>query len=74
MNAGRPLAFIITAMTGTLVLIGTLFPTSSAVASAGSGTALLRPPSSPEVAVETLAEEIGRKDWTGAYEGLADKN
>jgi hypothetical protein len=74
MNAGRPLAFIITAMTGTLVLIGTLFPTSSAVASAGSGTALLRPPSSPEVAVETLAEEIGRKDWTAAYEGLADKN
>jgi hypothetical protein len=74
MNAGRPLAFIITAITGTLVLIGTLFPTSSAVASAGSGTALLRPPSSPEVAVETLAEEIGRKDWTGAYEGLADKN
>jgi hypothetical protein len=74
MNAGRPLAFIITAITGTFVLIGTLFPTSSAVASAGSGTALLRPPSSPEVAVETLAEEIGRKDWTGAYEGLADKN
>ncbi|HXC42962.1 MAG TPA: hypothetical protein VNY51_05490 [Candidatus Dormibacteraeota bacterium] len=74
MNAGRPLAFIVTAMTGTLVFIGTLFPTSSAVASAGSGTALLRPPSSPEVAVETLAEQIGRKDWTAAYEGLTDKN
>ena len=74
MNAGRPLAFIITAMTGTLVFIGTLFPTSSAVASAGSGTALLRPPSSPEVAVETLAEQVGRKDWTAAYGGLADKN
>jgi hypothetical protein len=73
-NRGRPLAFIIAILTVALVIVGTLFPTTSAIASAGSGTALLRPPSSPEVAVETLAEELSRKDWTAAYDGLANKN
>jgi hypothetical protein len=73
-NRGRPLAFIITILTAALVVMGTLFPTTSAIASAGSGTALLRPPSSPQVAVETLAEEISRKDWTAAYNGLANKS
>ena len=74
MKPGRFLAFIITAVTGALVVVGTLFPISTAVAMAGSGTALLRPPSSPEVAVETLVEEIGRRDWNSAYSSLANKN
>jgi hypothetical protein len=73
-SSGRFLSFIITVLTVALVVIGTLFPTSSAIASAGSGTALLRPPSSPEVAVETLVEEISRRDWNAAYGSLANKN
>ena len=74
MNRGRLLAFIIVSVTVALVVIGTLVPTSSAFASAGGGTALLRPPSSPQVAVESLVEEISRKDWTAAYVSLANKN
>jgi hypothetical protein len=73
-SRGRLLSFIIAVVTVALVVVGTLFPTSSAVASAGSGTALLRPPSSPEVAVETLVEEISRRDWNAAYSNLANKN
>src|SRR5580698_10053630 len=74
MSRGRLLAVTITAITVALIILGTLVPTSSAFASAGEGTALLRPPSSPQVAVESLVEEISRKDWAAAYSGLANKN
>jgi len=73
-NRGGPLALLIALLTAALVIVGTLFPTASAITSAGSGTALLRPPSSPQVAVETLAEEISRRDWNAAYEKLANRN
>jgi hypothetical protein len=74
MSSGRLLAVTIIAATVALVILGTLVPTSSAFASAGGGTALLRPPSSPQVAVESLVEEISRKDWAAAYSSLANKN
>jgi hypothetical protein len=72
---GRFLAFMMTVVTATLIVAGTLFPAPSAVALAGSGTSLLRPPSStPQMAVESLAEQISRRDWNAAYDSLANKN
>jgi hypothetical protein len=39
-----------------------------------SGADLLRPASSPQAAVENLADEIGREDWEKAYSNLANKS
>ena len=75
MRNGRLLALMITAVTAALIVVGTLFPVSFAVSLAGSGTSLLRPPSStPRMAVESLVEEINRRDWEDAYNNLANKN
>jgi hypothetical protein len=41
---------------------------------AGSGSHLLRTFSSPQAAVENLADEIGQRDWEKAYSSLANKN
>ena len=71
---GRLLALTISAATVVLVVIGTLHPNASAVALADSGTSsLLRPSSTPEVAVENLARDIGQRNWAGAYSRLANK-
>src|SRR5579863_10327238 len=71
---GRLLAIFIAAATVVLIAAGTLWPVPSAVAMAGSGSSLMSSSSSPQAAVEDLAGEIGRQDWTKAYAGLANKN
>jgi len=73
MTGGRILAFFIGAATFVAVALGALFPIPSAVVSAGSGTSLLRPPSSPQVAVETLVDQIRRRDWDAAYQSLSNR-
>lgn len=70
---GRLLAFLIFATTAVLVVFGTLFPAPSAVALAGGAT-FLHSDSTPEEAVASLVQEIGRRDWKGAYDSLANKN
>jgi len=74
--SGRLLAFVIALATVALIAAGTAWPVQSALAMAGadSGADRLRPSSSPQAAVENLAEEIARRDWETAYSGLANKN
>jgi len=74
MNTGRLLAIVIAAVTVALIVVGTVWPVPSAIAMAGSGSNLLRPSSSPQAAVQNLANEIGRQDWEKAYSSLANKN
>jgi hypothetical protein len=71
---GRLLALFIAAATVALIAAGTLWPVPSAVAMAGSGSSLMSSSSSAQAAVENLAGEIGRQDWTKAYASLANKN
>ena len=74
MSIGRLLAIVFAAATVLLIVAGTLWPIPSAIAMAGSGANLLRPSSTPQAAVENLADEIGRRAWEKAYSGLANKN
>jgi hypothetical protein len=75
-TSGRLFAVLIALATVALVVTGTVWPVQSALAmaGAGSGADLLRPSSSPQAAVENLAEEIARRDWEKAYSSLANKN
>lgn len=76
MTSGRLLLFIIAVATVALIVAGTVWPVQSALAMAGadSGADRLRPSSSPQAAVENLADEIARRDWDTAYSNLANKN
>jgi len=75
-TSGRLLAFVIALATVALIAAGTVWPVQSALAMAGadSGADRLRPSSSPQAAVENLADEIARRDWDTAYSHLANKN
>ena len=73
MSNGRLLAIVIATSTMALIVAGTLWPIPSASAMAGSGASLLRPSSSPQAAVENLADDIRRQAWEEAYSGLANK-
>jgi hypothetical protein len=72
MSKGHLLAALLGVATVALVMIGTGWPVPSAVAYAGRGT-MLRSASTPEAAVEILAEEIRRQAWQKAYSSLANK-
>jgi hypothetical protein len=72
MNRGRLLAVLLAAATVVLVAIGTVWPVPTAVAYAGRGT-LLQSSSTPEAAVETLAENIRTQAWQRAYTSLANR-
>ncbi len=74
MNNGRLLAIVIASVTVALIVVGTVWPVPSAKAMAGSGASLLRSSSSPQAAVENLADEIGRQAWGHAYSSLANKS
>ena len=74
MNKGRAMALSITIATVLLMIISILHPNASAVALADAGTtSFLRPASTPELAVENLAREIGQRAWPRAYASLANK-
>ena len=76
MTSGRLLAFVIALATVVLIVAGTFGQVQSvlAKAGAGSGTDLLRSPSSPQAAVDNLADEIARRDWDTAYSNLGNKS
>jgi len=75
-TSGRLLAFVIALATVVLIVAGTFGQVQSvlAKAGAGSGTDLLRSPSSPQAAVDNLADEIARRDWDTAYSNLGNKS
>jgi hypothetical protein len=74
MNSGRILAIVIGTATVALIVVGTVWPVPSAAAMAGSGSNLLRASSSPQAAVETLANDIAQQAWGKAYSSLANKS
>ncbi len=71
-KSGRLLAVILGAVTVALIVIGTLDPSSTALAYAG-GQGLVPSSSTPELAVRDLAAEIGMREWGRAYGSLANK-
>jgi len=74
MTGGRLLAVLILAATVALIVVGTVWPVQSVSAMVGTGSDLLRPSSTPQAAVENLADAIGKRDWEKAYSSLANKN
>jgi hypothetical protein len=74
MSTGRLLAIVIAVATVALIVVGTIWPIPSAIAMAGSGANLLSSSSSPQAAVETLANAIGRQAWGRAYSSLDNKS
>jgi hypothetical protein len=71
-NKGRLLAVLLAGATVLLVAIGTLWPYQSAAVYAGTG-GFLQSPSTPEIAVRNLGEEIREQAWQRAYDSLANK-
>jgi hypothetical protein len=69
---GRLLALILAAATVVLVVIGTLFPAPSAASYAGAAS-ILRSSSTPQAAVENLADQIRSRSFARAYNSLANK-
>lgn len=72
MSKGGLLATILIAATVAFVVIGTLWPVSTAVAYAG-GEGLMPSSSTPEAAVNNLGDEIRAHDWGRAYSSFANK-
>lgn len=70
--SGRFLAFGLAGATVALVVIGTIWPVPSAQAYAGEKH-LMDSTSTPEVAVQTLGEEIRSQSWERAYGSLANR-
>ncbi len=72
MNKGPLLAGFLLIATVVLIVIGTLWPVSTAAAYAGGG-GLAHSSSTPEAAVTTLGEEIRQHDYEHAYNSFANK-
>jgi hypothetical protein len=74
MKSGRGLALFIFAATIVLIVISILHPNQSAAVLADARTtALLRPSTTAQAAVENLARQIGQRQWGNAYSNLANK-
>ena len=73
MKRGALLAFVLITATVAFIVIGTVWPISTAVAFAG-GERLLESSSTPEAAARNLGQEIRLKDWGKAYSSLANKS
>lgn len=72
MIKGTLLAIVLLGATVVLVVIGTIWPVSTAVAYAGGGP-LLRSSSTPEEAARSLGDDLRMKAWGRAYNSLANK-
>ncbi len=69
---GVLLALLLGAATIALIAIGTIWPIPSALAFAG-GQGLRPAPTTPEIAVRNLADDIKTRSWGRAYGSLANK-
>lgn len=74
MRSGRFIAVFLVIATALLVAAGTLWPSEAAIALSGAQLSHLRAPSTPQAAVENLLDNIKRRDWRRAYDGLANKS
>lgn len=72
MNKGPLMAIVLGLATVAFIAIGTLWPGQSALFYAG-GKSLLRPSTTPEIAVSKLADDIRERNWGSAYSSLANK-
>lgn len=72
MSSGRLLALSLAGATVALVAIGTVWPNASAAAYA-SGENFVQASSTPEAAVQNLADAIRAQAWDKAYSSLANK-
>lgn len=72
MNSGKLLAGSISAATVGLVVIGTLWPVSTAASYAGANQ-FAHSSSTAEGAIRKLGDEIKSKAWQNAYSSLANK-
>lgn len=70
---GLPFALILGAATVGLVAIGTIWPSASATTTAAGGEHLMGSLSTPEGAVQRLADEMRQQQWSKAYDSLANK-
>ncbi|MGA8530510.1 MAG: hypothetical protein WB622_12405, partial [Acidobacteriaceae bacterium] len=70
---GRLIAIVIILATIGLVVIGTVSPVPSAAAYAGETSGAAQSWSTPQAAVESLAHDIGGRDWSQAYSSLDNK-
>jgi hypothetical protein len=73
LTRGRLLGFILALATVALILIGTLWPNQSGSYVSDSQARLMGSASSPQDAVNTLLQQIGRRNWQSAYSSLANK-
>lgn len=69
---GYLLALLLGAATVALIAIGTLWPVHAALAYSG-GQGIAPSPSTPELAVSNLAEQIKTHQWGAGYNSLANK-
>ena len=72
MSNGRLLAISLAGATVALVAIGTIWPNASAAAYS-AGENFVQASSTPEAAVQNLADEIRAQAWDKAYSSLANK-
>ncbi|MFZ0274993.1 MAG: hypothetical protein WB524_24005 [Acidobacteriaceae bacterium] len=71
---GRLLALVLVAATVVLVVMGTMWPIPSAAAFAGiSGSGLVHSWSTPEDAVDNLANDLAHRNWARAYSILSNR-
>ena len=71
-KGGLLLAGTLAVATVLLVIIGTIWPSPTALAATG-GEGVLRSPSTPEAAVQNLGDDICSQNWHRAYDSLANK-
>lgn len=72
MKKGTILAVVVMALTVLFIVIGTLWPNSTAIYWSG-GKTMLRSPTTPQAAVENLGYEIRDNRWGKAYSSLYNK-
>lgn len=69
----RIITIVITVATVILVAIGTIWPSRSALAMAGTSVSLLSSSSSPDGAVYSLLNDVAGHNWKGAYDRLNNR-
>jgi len=71
--SGKIFALFLVIATVALILVGTMWPNQSGSYVSDSNARLMGSASSPQNAVNTLLQQIGRRNWDAAYSSLANK-
>jgi hypothetical protein len=73
-KGGRFFALVIVVVTVVVVIIGVLWPNESVLALSGTQAKSFRDSSTPEAAVRSILQQIGRREWGAAYSSLANQS